>query len=243
MSAYLVTRDGQELGSFEIPQILAGLKTGFLQASDWGWREGMSGWEQLSEIVRTTQAPLTKTISSPLSAPVKRPAEVKLPDGLNPYAAPISNIQAATSSIVPPNVIKELTGTKPWVRLLSVLMWLGCSVFLVFIVINLVFGLRGGSTLIQSGAAGAGLAYMIGSTVGYCIMALLIIYPTMKLSKYASKIGRLADSRTFIDLAAALAEQRRFWKFYGILTLIYLSLAALFVGLVLAGVGMGSIPR
>lgn len=260
MSAYLVSRDGQELGSFEAAQIQEGLKNGTLLPSDWGWREGMSGWQELAEIsapaavaapqARTiasptaVAAPQPRTISSPLSAPVKKPASPK-PESLNPYAAPApaSTQPAISGFVVPPDVMKELTGTKPWVRFLSVLMWIGCSVFLLFIVANLVFGLVGGSALIKSGAAGAGVAFMIGTTVGYGLLALLIVYPTLKLSKYASKIGRLAESRSFTDLAAALAEQRRFWKFYGILTLIYLGFAALFVILMVAGVGIGSLSR
>ena len=255
MSAYLITRDGQELGSFEAAQIQEGLKNGSLLPSDWGWREGMSDWQGLAEIAGTAAVaapqgktivgpsavavpqPQARTISSPLSAPVKKPAGQK-PESLNPYAAPASaSAQPAVSGfVVPPDVLKELTGTKPWVRFLSVLMWIGCSVFLLFIVANLVFGLVGGSSLIKAGAAGAGVVVMIGTTIGYGLMALLILYPTLKLSKYASKIGLLAESRSFTDLAAALAEQRRFWKFYGILML-----SALFVILMVAGIG--SMPR
>ena len=263
MSTYLVTRDGQELGSFEATQIQDGLKTGSFQATDWGWREGMASWQGLAEIFATGSAPLATspapqptgiapqakaiaapTISNPVSAPVRQPTAVNKPDGLNPYAAPTANVQpSGGSGVVPPDVINELTGTRPWVRFISVLMWIGCSIFLLIVVVNLFLGIWGGSTLIKSGSAGAGVAFMIGTTIGYGLMSLLVVYPTMKLSKYASNIGRLADSRSFTDMAAALREQRRFWKFYGILMIIYLSFVVLFLLLMFAGIGIGSMSR
>ena len=256
MSAYLVNRNGQELGSFDVSQIQEGLKSGSLQATDWGWREGMASWQGLAEIVATTPVPqpsgiapqakaiAAPTISNPVSAPVRQPTAVNKPDGLNPYAAPTANVQpSGGSGVVPPDVINELTGTRPWVRFISVLMWIGCSIFLLIVVVNLFLGIWGGSTLIKSGSAGAGVAFMIGTTIGYGLMSLLVVYPTMKLSKYASNIGRLADSRSFTDMAAALREQRRFWKFYGILMIIYLSFVVLFLLLMFAGIGIGSMSR
>ena len=251
MSAYLVNRNGQELGSFDVSQIQAGLKSGSLQATDWGWREGMASWQGLAEIAATTPAPqpsgsapqakaiAAPTISNPVSAPVRQPVALNKPDGINPYAAPTANTQPSGGGVIPPDVINELTGTKPWVRFISVLMWIGCAAFLLIIVFNLFFG----AAIAKAGGAQAGAAYMIGTTIGYGLMALLVIYPTLKLSKYASNIGRLADSRSFTDMAAALREQRRFWKFYGILMIIYLSFVALFFILIMAGVGIGSMSR
>ncbi len=244
MSAYLINRDGQELGSFESSQIQEGLKTGYFLATDLAWREGMANWQALPAILETATAPKASAISTPISAPVRQPTEIKKPGSINPYAAPTANTQASGGSgVVPQDVINELLGTKPWVRFLSVLMWIGCSVFLLFVVANLFLSVWGGSSLIKAGSAGAGMAFMIGSTIGYGLMALLVVYPTLKLSKYASNIGRLADSRSFADMTAALREQRRFWKFYGILIIIYLSFFVLFILLMFAGIGIGSMSR
>jgi hypothetical protein len=269
MSAYLVTRDGQELGSFEATQIQEGLKTGFFQATDWGWREGMASWQGLAEIFVTGSAPLATipapqattsapqptgiapqakaiaapAISNPASAPVRQPTALKKTDALNPYAAPTANTQPSGGGVVPADVINELTGTKPWVRFISVLMWIVVAFMLLFVVLYLIIGLVGGSALIKAGAAGAGVALMIGVSLGLGVASLLIIYPTLKLSKYASNIGRLAESRSFADMAAALAEQRRFWKFQGILLIIQLSFALLSLLLMLAGVGVGAMSH
>jgi|GEM_PF-2882692 len=64
-------------------------------------------------------------------------------------------------------------------------------------------------------------------TLGYGFVTLLLIFPTLKLSKYASKISQMSESGSFADLAAALAEQRRFWRFCGILTIIHVTLTLL----------------
>ena len=242
MSAYLVTREGQELGSFEISQIQDGLKTGFFQANDWGWRDGMESWQGLSEIVGTATAPQAKTIATPSSAPIRKPAVVK-PGGINPYAAPTANIQSAAIGAVPTAVISELTGTKKWVRLISVVMWIGFGFVMLHAISLFIFGAVGLSSVLKSDQQGLGVGLLIGAAVVYGLLIMLIIYPAIKLTKYASNISRLAESRSFTDLAAALAEQRRFWKFHGIILAIYLIIVALVILLVLAGVGMGSMAH
>ena len=68
---------------------------------------------------------------------------------------------------------------------------------------------------------------ILAFTLGYGFVAILIFYPTLKLSKYASKIARLGNSRSFSDLAAALDEQRRFWKFTAIFMIIHVTMALL----------------
>jgi len=236
MSAYLVTRDGQELGSFELSQIQDGLKNGFFRTTDFGWREGMADWQGLSEIVGPAALPPPKAFTSPLSAPVKKTAN------LNPYAAPSANIQATAIGTVPPVIITELTGTRKWVRLISVVMWLGFAFVMLHFISLFIFGAVGLSSLVP-GQKGLGMSVLIGVAAVYGLFILLIIYPTLKLTKYASNISRLAESKSFTDLAAALAEQRRFWKFHGIIVAIYVVMVSLLVLLALAGVGMSSMPR
>ena len=239
MSDYLITREGKELGSYSITQIQEGLKTGTFKDTDWGWREGMEGWLGLSEIAGSSAAAAlnlpkptsTKGISSPLSAPVKKLAAAKNPEGLNPYAAPAAGGDLADlSGGVHPLVLAELRGTRPWVRFLSVLMWIVVAFMILAIIGQIMFG----TVMMQmAGVKEVGAAYTVMVTVIYGFATLLVLYPTLKLSKYASGITRLVQSRSSTDLAAALAEQRRFWKFHGIITLIYLSLVVLAIVLAL----------
>lgn len=222
MSAYLVNRDGQELGSFELHQIKDGLQDGQFRAGDWGWQEGMAEWQSLSKLAG---APAGASAPRPQTA-LPAPSAAK-PAAINPYASPgTQSVGADGSPIVggrvPQEVVTELAGTKPWIILISVLMWIGCGIMLVALAINLVGALDGATALAKNNMAGAGVGGMLGILFVGVLTALLVLYPTLKLTKFASNIGRLVASQSYADLTNALREQRRFWKFYGILIVIYL---------------------
>ncbi len=152
----------------------------------------------------------------------------QLSDGSNPYAAPPANVQTGNSGLVPPEIMLALTATRPWVRFISIVMWIGCAMLLLFMALGIYFAIAAIKT---DGQQVEFPATALAIPLGYGFIVLLLIYPTLKLSKYASNIARLADSRSFSDLAAALTDQRHFWKFSGILTLLYVCLALLlFVG-------------
>jgi Na+/H+-dicarboxylate symporter len=99
-------------------------------------------------------------------------------------------------------------------------MWIGCVLILAFLLISSMEQLRMGSQMLMKGDIAEGLGTMTGVAIFIALGAALVIYPTLKLTKYASNIGRLVESQSFTDLCAALREQRRFWKFHGILSLI-----------------------
>lgn len=117
------------------------------------------------------------------------------------------------------------------VRLISVLMWIVSIINLLGLAFYLVIGLIGAGGMADSGKVGIGVGFALFIVVAVGISAMLVIYPTLKLSKYASNISRLLFSQSFTDLTLALAEQRRFWKFGGILCMIYL--VFLIVGIML----------
>ncbi|WP_397383497.1 DUF5362 family protein [Prosthecobacter sp.] len=154
----------------------------------------------------------------------------------NPYSSPVANLfGSATNSAaeaVSPSTIAQLAGTKPWVRFMSVIFWLG-GLFLVLLsgfyallaasgTFNNDFksnpAIAGNPVFTNNPAFLAGI--LIGTSIYLGVFAFLTIYPALKLWKYANSIGRLMASRSIADLDAALTEQRRYWKFHGIMTLI-----------------------
>ena len=160
----------------------------------------------------------------------------------DPYTSPLSPIQSVppngTAGGVSAGVVDQLARTKPWVRLFSVLMFLGAGLMLLVAAAILLVGGIGaagskGSTAAISGAMGVGISMV------YAVMAVLYIFPALKLWKYASGIGRLLYSGSEGDLVNALNEQRVFWKFVGILmiSMIALYFIAIIVMMVFA-VGM-----
>ncbi len=81
---------------------------------------------------------------------------------------------------------------------------------------------------------------MMGVATVYALMAVLYIYPVLKIWKFGSSIGRLVASRDPRDLVAALDQQRAFWKFVGIVTLIGVVLyGVMIVGAIGASALMG----
>lgn len=183
MSVYLVTREGQELGTFKTSKIEKGLRTGFFRLSDLGWREA-SGWQGLFEIAGSAHAAAS-------------PSGVN-PDGFHSHAAPMANARAAACGVVPPTLIEELADIRPWVRFISVAMGIGCALMIPASLLLVVDGAR--------------------SLTATCLLApLLLLYPAMKLSNYASNIASLAKSQSLADLAMALTEQHRFWRYCGIM--------------------------
>lgn len=157
----------------------------------------------------------------------------------NPYSTPAANLYGAASGsgadAVSPGTIAVLAGTKPWVRFMSVMLWLGVAFTLLGAV------MMGGMAILgMSNAAIApppfGATGMGALAVLYVVMACVYVYPAVKLWSYATQIGRLGASRTVADLDAALTEQRRFWKFVGVAFITLMSLYAVaIIGMIAAG--------
>jgi len=147
----------------------------------------------------------------------------------NPYQAP--SFSSASSDVVGSDLdldrsARMLSQTKPWVRFISVMMFIG-SAFMVL----------GGIAMMIGGAAGLGGA---GAFLGivYIVMALLYIVPAVFLWSYADRIGRFLQQKSPGTLASALESQKSFWKFMGILMLIVLCIYAMIFVFAIVGVGM-----
>lgn len=122
----------------------------------------------------------------------------------NPYAAPSSNLSSRNSLGsgigVSQRVADIMRRTMPWARVAGITTILNA-------VVNIVALGKGGHDL-ASRNAGAFLNIVIN------------FYLAAKLLGYAKNIGRLLESGSASDLAAALAEHRRFWKVWGLYILI-----------------------
>jgi hypothetical protein len=144
----------------------------------------------------------------------------------NPYSSPAANLYGATSGgnadAVSPSTIALLSGTKPWVRFMSVLMWIGVAFMLLAGAGMGLVSVMGAAKSASTGPFGG--AEFIVLAVIYGVMAFVYIFPAIKLWKYANRIGSLGSTRSVVDLDAALNEQRSFWKFVGIMTIIMISL-------------------
>lgn len=136
----------------------------------------------------------------------------------NHYAPPQANVDdvAPAGQGITGEMIEALRGTKGWVLLIGIMTLIGAG-FMVLGGIGMLFGSA------FMGAAGAGApqaAVFVGMGALYIVLAILYIFPGLFLIKYSSAIGRLVNSGQSNDMEDALNQQRKFWKFVGVLFIV-----------------------
>lgn len=131
--------------------------------------------------------------------------------------------------------VEQLAATKPWVRFISVIIFIGAG----FMLLGAIAMIVAGSAGLMLGAAGrnapSGFAGPFGMVLAavYAVFAFVYIFPGVKLWKYANAIGSLIQTGSEQDLVAALTQQKSFWKFIGILML---AMLVIYVLAIIAGV-------
>ncbi len=139
----------------------------------------------------------------------------------NPYATPTTNPYGSSTSLssetASPGMIAALAGTKPWVWFMSILMWIGAGFMILYSVFAVIAGIAMAASGPKETAAMSG--FILGAGVFYGLLSFFMVYPAVKLWSYGSRIAAAMNSRAIADVEAALHEQRRYWKFQGILVI------------------------
>ncbi|WP_257307020.1 DUF4339 domain-containing protein [Geothrix campi] len=204
-------QQGQAMGPVSEDQVKALLASGSLGWDDLVWREGMPDWTTARMAPDLAQGPAPIGLDLP---PV--PAAPQ-----NPFSPPRAALLEAQWGGAPvdgvsADVVEVLRQTKPWARLLGVLGFIGIGFMLLASVAMLAVGsfARGGMP--------AGLG--VGMMLAYLAMAGLQFPAALFLNRYASRIGDLVANPSQGDLQEALAAQKSFWRYVGILTLLFMCL-------------------
>jgi hypothetical protein len=140
----------------------------------------------------------------------------------DPYRPPQASLdeppQLDPSAAVPPVLIQLMAQTRPWVRLFSVLSFIGLGLtFLAIIFLG---------TNSRYAPPGMNAGMLIPSLV----VLLLCIPPALFLWQYASGIRRLQDGGGMPAFEEALTRQKSYWKYLGIMVTILLGLYGLLLG-------------
>jgi hypothetical protein len=118
-----------------------------------------------------------------------------------------------------------LAGTRPWVRLVSILGFLGAGfMFLVGIALAV-----GGTAVTGALGEQGGPPFAILGVI-YACMGLLYFVPSLHLWRYGGHIQAYLHDPQTPRLELALEAQRRFWKFVGILAAISIVFFFLTIG-------------
>lgn len=130
-------------------------------------------------------------------------------------------------------VIDQLARTRGWTLFFAIMLWLGAALLLLSGIAMAILGSMGSSL----GAAGAnsplggleGPLLGIGIGIFYFILALIYIYPALKLTKFSKKVSDLMKVPSEEGLVSALDEQRGFWKYVGIMMILFIAFYILII--------------
>jgi hypothetical protein len=122
--------------------------------------------------------------------------------------------------------LKFLKQTKPWVRFLAVMVFIVVAFTVIGALIMLLVGVAG--NFFGAGSETFGILPGEGMIIGfvYLVIGILYITPGIFLFRYATAIKVLESACKSQALENALKYQRSFWRYIGILTVIYLIVVA-----------------
>jgi hypothetical protein len=116
-------------------------------------------------------------------------------------------------------ITNSLRGTRPWTRLLSILGFIGVA-FTILAGIAMIVG----RNLIPVSNPMPPMAFL---GIVYMLTSVFYLIPAIWLSKYSSAITSFLKGSDAIQLGNAIAYQKSFWKFVGILALVSIVIAVL----------------
>jgi hypothetical protein len=131
--------------------------------------------------------------------------------------SPYHNHEDPLAVPVTPVMVEHLRATKPWVRFISIVM---------FIMVGFMFLAGVMMMFLSFGMGGAGLGPVMG--IFYIVFGGFYLVPAYFLSQYASHIRDFIDGGGDSAMESALESQKSFWRFVGIITLVVICLYALF---------------
>jgi len=124
---------------------------------------------------------------------------------------------------VTPLMVEMLRQTRPWVNFLSVLGFVGTALLL----------LTGAATLVLGVASARPKAAILGAL--YLPASVLYFFAALFLFQYAKSIGEFVRGGQPGQMESALKAQKSFWKFIGVVALLWMCFAALLLLFILGG--------
>ena len=124
-----------------------------------------------------------------------------------------------------------LIGTTKWVKFLAVLTCILLAICLLF-GLSMAYGLTSSLSALEAMGSSLGSSAVYGGTsiiFTFGLMALFILYPTLRMFKYSSKTRAAVANDDDDTLAEGFEEMRKFFKYIEWIT----ALCLMFVGVIL----------
>jgi predicted Zn finger-like uncharacterized protein len=135
----------------------------------------------------------------------------------SPFAGP--GVPIALPQMTP-RAIEALASTRPWVLFLSILGMIGSGIYMLVGLGMTAFGVNGRPEKVVTGI------FMLVASV-------LMFFPSWFLLQFGRSIGRFIGAYDSGSLEDAMLAQRSYWRFLGIMLLVWIGVA--FIGGCLAG--------
>lgn len=221
---YYSTGGSERAGPVSVDDLRNAIASGALAPQVLVWTEGMAQWQTAREIpaLVTTVASAGSQYAQPQQyAAASEYAQPQYAQAIG-YESPSSGSVVATE-----RVLQLLQQTKPWVRFMSVMAFIGAGLMIVVGFFVLVAGGIAASSYRSSNQPPLMLLSLV-----YFVLGGVYIAPAVFLGRFASRIGTLLKMRRSVDLEAAMEAQKSFWRFMGIMTITVIVLY--FVGIAIA---------
>jgi hypothetical protein len=130
-------------------------------------------------------------------------------------------------------MITYLKEASPWIRFIGIMGFIGSGFTLLAGVIFLIISLVAANAIgdVFGGVPVAAMALL------YLVAGLIMLIPVRFLYKFGSKTRNYVQTGVESELEGALKNNRSFWKFCGIMTIVYLAaIPVLIVILVIVGI-------
>ena len=129
------------------------------------------------------------------------------------------------------NSIFYMRNTAPWMKFVSIIGFLMCLLLIAFAVIIVMTPVEATNPYIAK--LGSGMKSFIA--VLYIIFAIILFIPNIYLFRYAVLLKKFANTKLSTTFEKSLLMQKKFWKYIGVLVIIYLSLFGITILSISAG--------
>jgi uncharacterized protein involved in cysteine biosynthesis len=140
----------------------------------------------------------------------------------NPYNSPESPIvpeKTQNAGNLTVTMLQYLKEASPWLQFVGILGFIGCGLMVLFgIIFAFLPNVIAGSFMDISGSG----PFWIFSLF-YAALAALFFFPASFTYNFGAKIRKYQYSNSDEDLEQAFRNNKSFWKFYGILCIVYLA--------------------
>jgi len=135
--------------------------------------------------------------------------------------------QSTSNLIISETAIKYLTETRKWSYFLSIMGFITAGILVVVgLIMGFALSLIPSDQLNAMGLVGSSLGFLMGLI--YILIAILYLFPTLYLYKFSQKMKVAISVTNNDELEEAFKNQKSFYKFIGIATIISIGSYILF---------------